>query len=241
MAKTNLEQQLRELDRLKARGVITDDEYQSRRAAVLASTEAAIAVKEGGSAAKGIFKWGFFGCFGVIGAIVAFVVVIAIIVAAAGGGDDDDDAGAPGAVGANKGDVHVTLAPGASGEIAPDGNAARRVKVTIVQVTDNVRSSNSVETPGAGMKWWGVEVIVENVGTKEVTAVDWKLRDSQDGEHNQEFVFFAGQPLEGVYDLTPGGKTQGWVFFEIPAGATVKWLRADPNIFLKNDLYFDAE
>lgn len=60
MARTNLEQQLKVLDRLKARGVITEDEYQSRHAAALAFTEAAIAVKEGGSAAKGPFKGGFF-------------------------------------------------------------------------------------------------------------------------------------------------------------------------------------
>lgn len=240
MAKSQLEQQLRELDQLKRRGVITEEEYEVRRAAVLASPEAAVAVKEGGSAAKGIFKWGFFGCLGIIGAVVMFVVVIVVLLAAAGS-DDDDTPGVPGAVGTNKGDVHVALEAGASGEIAPEGNREKRVKISILQVVDGAKASNQFEQPPEGKKWWGAEVVVENVGTKEVTSVDWKLRDSADGEHDRSLVFSAGDSLKPLFDLTPGGKTQGWIFFEIPQTTTAKWLRADPNMFLKNDLYFDAK
>ncbi|MCK6564371.1 MAG: DUF4352 domain-containing protein [Dehalococcoidia bacterium] len=240
MAKSQLEQQLRELDQLKRRGVITGEEYETRRAVVLASANDP-APARGGGGGKGFFKWSAFGCLGILG----LLVVVAIAGAVAGSGDDEGGSsgatGTPGAVGTNKGDVHVALEAGASGEIAPDGNPGKRVKVTIIQVADGVKSSNQFERPAEGKKWWGVEVVVQNVGTKEVTALDWKLRDTNDGEHSTALVFSAGEHLQALYDLTPGGKTQGWVYFEIPEAASAKWLRADPNMFLKNDLYFDAK
>src|ERR1035437_8618536 len=105
MAKqTQLERRLAELDKLRAKGILTDEEYASRRAAIVASPEATVAVKEGGSKARGIFKWGFFGCLGMIGAITAFFVVIAVIVAAAGGGSSSNSSES-GQAGTNKGDV----------------------------------------------------------------------------------------------------------------------------------------
>jgi hypothetical protein len=244
MAKNStLEQQLKELDRLRAKGVITDAEHETRRSAVLADPLGATAPQASGGGAKGFFKFGFFGCFGVLGAIVAVVIVIALIAAAGSSGDGDTQAsGVPGAVGTNKGDVHVALAAGISGEIAPDGNKEKRTKVTILQVVDGVESTNQFSRPAAGKKWWGVEVQVENVGTKEVSSLDWKLRDSNDFEHDRTFVISGpGESLEIFYNLTPGAKQKGWVFFEIDADATAKWLRADPNPFLKNDLYFNVE
>lgn len=237
--KRSLEDQLKELDRLRERGVLTDAEHEARRAAVLSTPD--VAVKDSGSSAKGFFKFGFFGCLGVFGAIVALVVVIALI-AAASGGDDDDPGSQAGVVGTNRGDVHVPLAAGSAGEIAPDGNKERRTRVTILQVADNVESTNPFLQPAEGKKWWGIEVEVENVGTKEVTSLDWKLRDSEDFEHDRAIATgAAGEELEFFYNLTPGARQRGWVYFEIGADVTAKWVRADPNPFLKNDLYFDSE
>jgi hypothetical protein len=84
-----------------------------------------------------------------------------------------------------------------------------------------------------------MEVEVENVGTSEVSTPSWKLRDANDGEHDRAFVVSAGESLDPLFNLTPGGKTRGWVYFEVPTGVAVKWVRADPNIFVENDLYFD--
>lgn len=240
MARSNLEKQLTDLDRLRSRGVITDDEYQARRAALIATPANAAAPPRRGSFIGGAFKLGFLGCLGIIAAVVGILVVIGILLAAAGSGDSDDGNGGPGDVGTNPGDVHVPLAVGSSGEIAPERNGSKRSRVTIVQIADNVTTGSTFIRPAAGQKWWGVEVVVENVGTSEVNAISWKLRDSNDGEHDEAFVVGAGQPLDRIYNLTPGGKAQGWVFFEIPTGTSPKWLRADPNLFLANDLYFDA-
>lgn len=239
--KSALEQQLEQLDQLKKRGALTDAEYESRRQAIIVSAPITAQVQPK-SGAGGIFKFGFFGCLGVIGAFVALIVVIAIIAAAGSSGSDDGDTPAqPGETGTNKGDVHVAFAANSSGEIAPDGNKEKRTKVTILQSSD-IASNNQFLKPNAGMKWYGIEVVVENTGTKEVSSLDWKLRDSKDGEHDREIVVGGvGKDLDGVFNLTPGGKTQGWIYFEIPVDATPKWLRADPNVFLKNDLYFDVK
>lgn len=241
MAKNrSLEDQLKEIDRLHQRGILTDEEHQARRAAVLSTT--GTPASEGGSGAKGFFKFGLIGCLGVIGAFVALGIVVAIIAAAAGGGDDGSPGGQAGVVGTNKGDVHVALVAGSTGEIAPEGNGERRTRVIILQVVDNVESTNQFLQPADGKKWWGIEVEVQNVGTKEVTSLDWKLRTSDDFEHDRAVATGApGEELEFFYNLTPGAKQRGWVYFEIDAKATAKWVRADPNPFLKNDLYFDAE
>jgi len=240
VARSNLEKQLTDLDRLRSRGIVTDDEYQARRAALIAEPANVAASPRRGSIVGGAFKFGFLGCLGIMAAVVAILVVIGILLAAAGSGDSDDGDGGPGDVGTNPGDVHVPLAVGSSGEIAPERNGSKRSRVTILGIADNVTTGSTFVRPAAGQKWWGVEVVVENVGTSEVNAITWKLRDSNDGEHDEAFVVGAGQALDRIYNLTPGGKAQGWVFFQIPAGAAPKWLRADPNIFLANDLYFDV-
>lgn len=231
MARNELERRLQDLDRLKTRGVITEEEYTARRAAILAAPETTHRVKEGSSRARGIFKWGFFGCLGMIGAIVAVVVLLGIVIAAAGGGDDDDSAG---------GDVHVALEEGATGIIFPERIEEKQTRVTIVRIVDPATSDNQFTQPGAGNRYWAVEVQIENVGTQEVNGLDWKLRGSNDFEYDRAFVTGVGPELEVFINLTPGAKQQGLVVFEIPSDVTPKWLRADPNVFLANDLYFDT-
>ncbi len=135
----------------------------------------------------------------------------------------------------------MPLAVGASGEIAPAGNDNKRSRVTILQIVDNAVSSNRFEQPQQGKKFWAVQVEHQNVGTAEVTSLDWKLRDSKDNELDRKFVSGVGEMLDVAYSLTPGGKRTGWVVFEIDADAQPRWLRADPNPFLRNDLYFDAQ
>src|SRR5690606_36846837 len=83
--KTVLEQQLQQLDRLRERGTLTDAEYEARRRAIIASAPSLVSVKEGGSGAGGIFKWGFFGCLGIVAAFFGVLIVLGIIIAAAAG------------------------------------------------------------------------------------------------------------------------------------------------------------
>lgn len=236
MAKSQTEQLLKELDQLRARGLVTDEEYAARRQAIISGQVQLPAQKSGG----GFFKKVGIGC----GALVGIFIVIMIIAAAAGGGSEDGSNGSGGSSSSSKSaDVRVTLAEGAVGEIAPEGNDARKSRVTIVRIMDPVVSSNQFSQPKAGMRWIGFEVIHENVGTREISSLTWKLRDTNDNEHDQDVVGpVVDMPdLDPFYaDLTPGGKKQGWIYFQVPEGAGIKWLRADPNTFLKGDLYFDA-
>lgn len=235
--KSAVEEKLAELERMRSKGTISEEEYQSGRQAALANAGAA--APAGGSKGGGIFKFGLLGCGGILGAIVLLIVIVAVVASGSGSSETSGTSGGSSS-GSSSGDVRVALAAGSSGVIAPQGNGEKKTKVTILAVNDNVKSTNSFEKPGEGNKWIGFQVEVENVGTKEVTSLDWKLRDSANGEHDRDIVVGAGQMLELVFNLTPGGKVQGWVYFEVPAGVTAKWLRADPNPFLKNDLYFDA-
>lgn len=227
--KTPLEQQLEDLDKLKQKGVVNDDEYQARRSAIIAAAPATPGKK--GHRGGGIFKWGAFGCLGMLAAVGALIVVIVVIVAVAANNaaDKTKDSG---------GDVHVALAEGASGVISPEGNGSKKSQVRILKIVDNAEAN--LADPSAGKKYWAVQVEVQDVGTKEVTSLDWKLRDSTDAETDRTFFSGIGENLDIAYNLTPGGKTTGWVVFAIDTDAQPKWLRADPNPFLADDLYFDA-
>src|SRR5688572_33020478 len=122
MAKSELEKKLGELDGLRAKGVVTEEEYASRREALLSDTT--VAQAKGGSKAGGIFKWGMMGCLGMFAAVgLLFIVVLVVIAAAVGSSaDTEDDSG---------GDVHVTLGEGASGVISPENQGSRKARVTI--------------------------------------------------------------------------------------------------------------
>ncbi len=231
MAKSATEKLLDELDQLAAKGRISPEEYEARRGAIIAGNVTAPVEKKGG----GIFKWGLLGCLGVLAAVGLFFVVLIVAIGAAinDAADDEPDSG---------GDVRVALAPGASGVIAPEGNGSKKSRVTILQVLDNVSSANQFIQPQPGKKWIGLEVEVENVGTAQVTSLDWTLRDTTDQEHDRTFWTGAeGSAIDIVYsDLTPGGKKRGWIYFEVDTAAGIRWLRADPNPFLAYDLYFDG-
>lgn len=191
----------------------------------------------------GIFKWG---CLGTV-AIIALVVIATMLTS---GGSDDGGTSAAGSaptapaattkqVGTNEGDVHFALVDGSIGEIQQSKDKVHRV--TIVSISDNAVSSNSFEEPAAGNKFWVVEVIVENAGPAEINVGSWKLRTTADFEYDPTFAVGLGESLNLLQNLTSGAKTQGVVIFEIPEDAAPKFLRYDPNIFAKGDLYFDAQ
>ncbi len=234
---SELEKQLKELEKSQKKGILSEEEYQQRRAALIANG----AHRPVNAGKSGPLKWGFMGCLGIIGAFSFVIVLIVVIAASSGGGGDDENDDIPAA--AEERDVRVALTVDSTGTIFPDANDDKKSKVTILQIVDGAESANQFLQPAEGKKYYAIEVVVENVGTKEVSSLDWKMRDSSDNELEREYVSgVGGTELDLVYsDLTPGGKKQGWVVFEIDAAATAKWIRADPNPFLKNDLYFDAQ
>lgn len=78
-----LERQLKDLERQKARGVLTEEEYQARRAALINAAPVVAEKKRGG-----LMKWGLVGCLGIFAAIGLFFVVIIVAISAAIGSDE---------------------------------------------------------------------------------------------------------------------------------------------------------
>jgi hypothetical protein len=97
--KSALESQLEELDELKAKGTITDDELQSRRTALLSAVPAE-EKKRGGC-----MRWGFGGCLVIFAVIGVLVVGLVILVSVA----VSNDSGTKELVTGNASDVTVSV------------------------------------------------------------------------------------------------------------------------------------
>ncbi len=137
-------------------------------------------------------------------------------------------------------DVHVAYAEGSSGTVTTAGGVKN--KVTINKITDPATSSNSFEQPKPGNHYMTVAVTIENVGSKETTGVDTKLRMTDGTEYGQTFASGIGaSDLNSIKSLTSGGKTDAVFAFEVKDGLTIQWLKFDPNIFATGDLYFDKK
>ena len=88
--KTDLESRLEELDKLKSKGTITEDEYATRRAAVMTEAPApTVVVKKGG------FPFSRVGCLGIIGVVVLVIIIAAV---ASSGGSSNNKTSSNGSV-----------------------------------------------------------------------------------------------------------------------------------------------
>lgn len=141
----------------------------------------------------------------------------------------DSPGGAPTVAPATIPDQLLPMQPGASAVIVAGHNAAQRSTITMGEVIDGfTHPSNQFQVPAAGYRWWGIQVSVENTGATDNLSLRYKLRLEDHAEYDPHFI--AGVPgmIEYTYnDLTPGGRKEGWLFFEIPVDARVDALRVD--------------
>lgn len=221
----SLEKRLKELDDLKAKGVINDDEYQARRAAIVSDTGSEAEGRRRG----GIFRWGLIGCLGIFAAIGIVVVLgIALLVVAVGTSDTTLE------------DTHVALADGSSATVETAGDVKN--KLTLDAITDPAISTNEFEQPQSGSHYLTLTVTIENVGERETTGGDFKLRATDGTEYDQTFISGVGATdLNFLQNLTSGGKTTAVLVFEVKDGSEIEWLKFDPNPFAEGDLYFDKQ
>jgi hypothetical protein len=227
----SIEKQLKELKRLKDKGVITEDEYEGRRRAVISRGE--LRPRAGpGAVAGGIFKWGAIGCLSIVGGFVLLValIVVAIALAVRGGGSGS----------VTFQDGHATYAVGSSATATTAGPA--KVQITIDAITDPAISPSQFQQPAAGHHFLTIAVTVQNVGERETGGGQAKLRMTDGTEYSPVFVSALGaSDLNFFTKLTSGGKTTGVVAFAVEEGKQVQWLRFDPNPFADGDVYFDAQ
>ncbi len=221
----SIDKQLKELERLKTKGVITEDEYQTRRSAIVSSG----ALDKKGSVAGGIFKWGAIGCLSIVGGFILLIVLIVVVISLAVKGSSS-----------TLQDGHGDFAQGGTATAQTAGGV--KVNVTINNITDPATSTNQFEQPKAGNRYLTVAVTIQNTGERQTSAGEATLRTTDGTEYQTTFVSGVGAAdLNFFQSLTSGGKTNGVVAFEIANGATVQWLKFDPNPFADGDVYFDKK
>jgi Domain of unknown function (DUF4352) len=146
----------------------------------------------------------------------------------------------------NNPDVHVSLSAGSSGEVKSDNpdpfatdTELGTLKVTIVDIIDNATTDNAIMQPEAGNRYWAAEVTLEATGDKVVNTGVWTVQTTDGGEY--ETIYLTGVGDDIIYGALEAGATkQGFLVFEIPAGATVKALKLNPSIYVGGNLFFDA-
>ena len=122
--------------------------------------------------------------------------------------------------------VYVLLKDGAAGDIMREGDRTRVLRVSLLTTVDEAEQRDPSLTPAPGKKLWAVEVKVVNVGTLDVVAPAWRLRDSSGKEHDLTPTGGLGENLGEDFSLPRTATRTGWVDFEIDRDAEPEWLRA---------------
>jgi hypothetical protein len=130
-------------------------------------------------------------------------------------------------------DIRVPLAASNTGTL-------RGQKVTILNITDNARSSVASVRPAVGAKYITVEATVENVGDAPAPPGKWQLRTA-DGTFVGSVVLAGfGDPLPSTGILLPRAPTTGIIVFVVPANAKLGSIQYLPDPALRGALFFDA-
>ena len=144
--------------------------------------------------------------------------------------------------GATDARLHAPLAVGSAGEVKPLQAGKDRLKVAILEIAEGADVDVVTREPAPGMKFWAIEMGVENTGDREFQAPAWKLIDS-DGLEHEPAVVVGGETAP--FPLEPGDSTTRWVVFEIPEEATPQQLRVIPAVrheaLIPREVSFDAE
>lgn len=209
MAKrTDLERRLKELDGLRERGVITEQEHQARRTAVMNEPSATVSKQGGGCLRTGAI---------IAGAGIVLLIIIVAVVAVAGGGSDDKDAPTLGSAGEP-----------ASGEgVASIGQPVRLDKDGWVITVTGTRTTPTVKGITGDKTALGIYLIVdltmENIEktARELGGDRFTIRDSQ----NREYKFYSEGTIgngrgEISSKINPGLTGRGTLVFDVPKDAT---------------------
>ena len=130
-------------------------------------------------------------------------------------------------------DVRVPLAVSNTGTL-------RGQKVTILNITDNARSSVASVRPVAGAKYITVEATVENVGDAPASPGRWQLRTADGTFVGSTALAGFGDPLPSTGILLPRAPLTGVVVFVVPANAKLGSIQYLPDPALRGALFFDA-
>lgn len=208
---------LREVERLRDEGLVTDVEYETRRSAVIEELT-------GGAPPLGTraFRWGLFGCLGVAAAVGVLVMGLialgAILVFSYDGGDVGDRP-------AEEPDVRMAFVEGSSAVVETLEDVGNRV--SIVRIVDPDVDGSRGRVAPSGYHLVSVEVKLERIGERRIIGVGG-------GDFGSSFTLRTSDAADREPSVITAVLT-----FEAPDGSTTEWLRFNPNLFV-GSLYFDA-
>ena len=125
--------------------------------------------------------------------------------------------------------VYVLLQTGSSGDLKQEEDRSQSLRVTLLSV------EQWGGHPTNGMKYWGAEVEVQNIGTEASASPAWMLR-AGGKDYDPATADAPGEILGDSFTLPRGEARTGWLVFEVALVDEPQWLRA----YLPDypDLYF---
>lgn len=145
----------------------------------------------------------------------------------------------------NAANIHAPLAAGSMAMLDRGASGVtlglQRTRVTLLTISGNGPSPNAA-TP---TKQIIMEILLENTGKLSVAGEPWRLRDKDGHEYAPipaaNIASGNGTPaLPDHYTLYAGQQMQGTITFDVPANATIFWVRYGITSFGIADLYFDG-
>lgn len=115
--------------------------------------------------------------------------------------------------------VYVLLEAGSSGDLRQEEDRSRSLRVTLLRV------HQWGGHPANGMKYWGAEVEVQNIGTQANSSPAWMLR-AGGKDYDPATADAPGEVLGDSFTLPQGGARTGWLVFEVALVDEPEWLRA---------------
>lgn len=106
-----------------------------------------------------------------------------------------------------------------------DNTGDRQVAVKLNRVITSGAAANEIAKPGAGQRFYGVEVILKNSSSETFTdspGSGGKVIDAEGQEYEKAlFGEIAGEHNLGEVTMTPGAVRKGVIVFEVPAKAKI--------------------
>ena len=102
-------------------------------------------------------------------------------------------------------------------------------KFTVNALRDNLPGSQ-FEKPPAGQRWLGFDVTIEATADGlRYNPLYFSLQDADAYGYEAKFISAGPVPPLSTGQLNAGDKIRGWVFFEVPAAASLFALRVQPD------------
>lgn len=185
----------------------------------------------------GVLKW-----------ILIVVIILAIYGIATGGGGDSDKASNsnPKKVGSESGKAGADAAEEKEPDQAEEKEPENEFRVGDVVETSDLKisfkgaekyvSDNEFIQPKDGHVYYKMDFEFENISDSDEHVSSWDFKCYADGYDMEQQYLIDGMDLDAT--LSPGKKTKGAVFFEVPKGSKEITLEYETNFWTEDKVVF---